>query len=45
VVFFGQPDAGDREWVFIDAGLPGFAGAISTRQPSDSTRTRGPLPF
>ena len=28
VVFFGQPGAGDREWVLIDAGLPGFAGAI-----------------
>jgi len=28
VVFVGQPAAGDREWVLIDAGLPGFAGAI-----------------
>jgi glyoxylase-like metal-dependent hydrolase (beta-lactamase superfamily II) len=28
VVFVGQPNAGDREWVLIDAGLPGFAGAI-----------------
>jgi glyoxylase-like metal-dependent hydrolase (beta-lactamase superfamily II) len=28
VVFFGRPGAGDREWVLIDAGLPGFAGAI-----------------
>src|SRR5205814_1419270 len=28
VVFVGQPGAGDREWVLIDAGLPGFAGAI-----------------
>jgi len=27
VVFFGQPGAGDREWVLIDAGLPGFAGS------------------
>ena len=28
VVFVGQSNAGDREWVLIDAGLPGFAGAI-----------------
>lgn len=28
VVFFGRPGAADREWVLIDAGLPGFAGAI-----------------
>jgi glyoxylase-like metal-dependent hydrolase (beta-lactamase superfamily II) len=28
VVFFGHPDAGDRKWVLVDAGLPGFAGAI-----------------
>jgi glyoxylase-like metal-dependent hydrolase (beta-lactamase superfamily II) len=27
--FFGRPDARDREWVLIDAGLPGFAGAIA----------------
>lgn len=23
VVFYGKPDAGDRDWVLIDAGLPG----------------------
>jgi glyoxylase-like metal-dependent hydrolase (beta-lactamase superfamily II) len=28
VVFFGRPDAGDREWVLIDTGLPGFGGSI-----------------
>jgi glyoxylase-like metal-dependent hydrolase (beta-lactamase superfamily II) len=28
VVFFGESGAGDREWILIDAGLPGFAGAI-----------------
>ncbi|HEY6152735.1 MAG TPA: MBL fold metallo-hydrolase [Candidatus Udaeobacter sp.] len=28
VVFVGQPGATDREWVLIDTGLPGFAGAI-----------------
>jgi glyoxylase-like metal-dependent hydrolase (beta-lactamase superfamily II) len=28
VVFVGRSNAGDREWVLIDAGLPGFAGAI-----------------
>ena len=26
--FYGQPGAGDRNWVLIDAGMPGFAGAI-----------------
>lgn len=26
--FYGQPGAGDREWVLIDTGLPGAAGAI-----------------
>src|SRR4029078_5197737 len=28
VVFVGKSNPGDREWVLIDAGLPGFAGAI-----------------
>lgn len=28
VAFLGHPDAGDRGWVLVDAGLPGFAGAI-----------------
>ena len=28
VVFVGRPGAGDREWVLVDAGLPGFGGAI-----------------
>jgi glyoxylase-like metal-dependent hydrolase (beta-lactamase superfamily II) len=28
VIFFGKPGAADRQWVLIDAGLPGFAGAI-----------------
>lgn len=28
VVFFGLPGSGDRRWVLIDAGLPGFAGRI-----------------
>jgi glyoxylase-like metal-dependent hydrolase (beta-lactamase superfamily II) len=27
--FFGPPGAGDREWVLIDAGMPGFAGSIA----------------
>ena len=26
VVFVGPRDAGDRGWVLIDAGLPGYAG-------------------
>ncbi len=29
VVFLGHPDAGDRGWVLVDAGLPGFAGTIA----------------
>lgn len=28
VVFYGLPGAGDRQWVLIDAGIPGAAGAI-----------------
>jgi len=28
VVFFGKPDSGDREWILIDTGLPGFSGSI-----------------
>ncbi|MDB6152762.1 MAG: beta-lactamase protein [Chthoniobacteraceae bacterium] len=28
VVFFGQPQCGDRGWVLIDAGLPGMTGRI-----------------
>lgn len=29
VVLYGPPGAGDREWVLIDAGLPGYAGRIA----------------
>ena len=29
VAFLGHPDAGDRGWVLVDAGLPGFAGTIA----------------
>jgi glyoxylase-like metal-dependent hydrolase (beta-lactamase superfamily II) len=29
VFFYGRPGAGDREWVLIDAGLHGYAGAIA----------------
>lgn len=29
VAFLGQPDAGDRGWVLVDAGIPGFAGTIA----------------
>jgi glyoxylase-like metal-dependent hydrolase (beta-lactamase superfamily II) len=29
VAFLGHPDAGDRGWVLVDAGLPGFAGTIT----------------
>jgi glyoxylase-like metal-dependent hydrolase (beta-lactamase superfamily II) len=28
VVFVGMPGAGDREWLLIDTGIPGSAGAI-----------------
>src|SRR3954452_3180536 len=30
VIFFGPPDAGDGQWVLIDAGLTGSASAIRT---------------
>jgi len=29
VIYFGQPDARDRQWVLIDAGLAGTAGFIA----------------
>jgi glyoxylase-like metal-dependent hydrolase (beta-lactamase superfamily II) len=29
VYFFGARDAGDRKWVLVDAGMPGFAGSIA----------------
>ena len=29
VYFAGPPGAGDREWVLVDAGIPGQAGAIA----------------
>jgi glyoxylase-like metal-dependent hydrolase (beta-lactamase superfamily II) len=28
VAFLGHPDAGDRGWVLVDAGIPGFTGTI-----------------
>jgi glyoxylase-like metal-dependent hydrolase (beta-lactamase superfamily II) len=27
--FYGRPGAGDRGWVLVDAGVPGFAGSIA----------------
>jgi glyoxylase-like metal-dependent hydrolase (beta-lactamase superfamily II) len=27
--FYGEPGAGDRNWVLVDAGMPGFAGSIA----------------
>lgn len=30
VIFFGQPGAGDREWVLVDAGVMGTAGLIAS---------------
>ena len=29
VVFLGEPGAGDREWVLVDAGMPGYADRIA----------------
>ncbi|HXE58401.1 MAG TPA: hypothetical protein VNK43_10405, partial [Gemmatimonadales bacterium] len=29
VYLIGRPGAGDREWVLVDAGLPGSAGRIA----------------
>ena len=34
VVLFGRAGAADREWVLIDAGLPGTAGTITTAAAS-----------
>ena len=31
VYFVGPPDAGDREWVLVDAGMPGSADRIARR--------------
>ncbi|HZH98837.1 MAG TPA: MBL fold metallo-hydrolase [Fimbriimonadaceae bacterium] len=30
VMYYGRPQCGDREWVLIDAALPGTAGAIAS---------------
>ncbi len=40
VVFSGLEGAGDRNWVLIDAGLPGFAGSI-TRGRGQAVRPGG----
>jgi glyoxylase-like metal-dependent hydrolase (beta-lactamase superfamily II) len=29
VVFYGAPGAGDRQWVLVDTGMPGFASRIA----------------
>ncbi len=34
IALLGRPDAGDRGWVLIDAGLPGTAGAITAAAAS-----------
>jgi len=31
VVYYGRPGAGDRQWVLIDTGMPGFAGHIAAK--------------
>ena len=33
-LFYGPPGAGDRQWVLIDAGVPGAAGSISSAAAS-----------
>ena len=43
-VFFGRPDAGDRNWTLIDAGLPGTAGIIrkaAAKRFGDGARPAG----
>ena len=39
VVFFGRPNAGDRSWVLIDAGLTGTAHSIASSAETDLVRT------
>jgi glyoxylase-like metal-dependent hydrolase (beta-lactamase superfamily II) len=34
VVYFGLPSAGDGQWVLVDAGIPGSAGAIASAAES-----------
>jgi glyoxylase-like metal-dependent hydrolase (beta-lactamase superfamily II) len=41
VVYLGSPLAGDHEWVLVDAGLPGAAGAIE-RGAETRFGSRGP---
>ena len=40
VVYFGRPGAGDRQWVMIDAGMPGTAGLITAGAESRFGRSR-----
>ncbi len=37
VIYFGLPEAGPREWVLVDAGLPGSAGTIESAAQSRFT--------
>ena len=38
--FYGRPGAGDRRWVLVDAGVPGFAGSIARAASHRFGRTR-----
>ncbi len=40
VVYFGRPGAGDRQWVLIDAGMPGTAGLIAAGAESRFGKAR-----
>lgn len=40
VVYFGRPDAGDRQWVLIDAGVAGTAGLITADAESRFGKSR-----
>lgn len=40
--FFGRRDAGNRNWVLVDAGMPGFAGPIARAAERRFGRGAGP---
>ena len=40
VVYFGRPDAGDRQWALIDAGVAGTAGLIAAGAESRFGKAR-----
>jgi glyoxylase-like metal-dependent hydrolase (beta-lactamase superfamily II) len=43
IVFYGLPGSGDRQWVLIDAGIPGTAGMIARAAEQRFGRNARPL--